>query len=133
MRALTLAMDNHMPQPPIDESTKQKLAYHYHRLSIYNEDSYLMLPLYHILFIQANSNYSTVYLANGKQILTCKTLKVWEDEINHPYFYRCHRSYFVNTKHINRIHLTGNTLEIEEWKIPISRHRRSMTFMDQVM
>lgn len=119
-----------MPSPSIngsiDEATRQLLKYHYHRLSICNDDNYLLLPLHQILYIQASSNYSIIYLVNGKQILTCKTLKNWEDEINHPYFYRCHRSYIVNTKHIHSIHLGTNSLEIEGVKIPIARLRRKM-------
>ena len=123
-QSLTNIIPNTMTNGPIDEATRQLLKYHYHRLSICNEDSYLLLSLHQILDIQASSSYSIIHLANGKQLLTCKTLKTWEDEINHPYFYRCHRSYIVNTKHIHRIHLKTNMLEVEGVKIPIARLRK---------
>lgn len=111
-----------------DQVTKQLLAYYYDRISIFNNDSYLLLRLEEILFIKAISNYSTIFLANGQKILTSKTLKTWEAEINHTYFYRCHRTYLVNSKHIKSINLKTNTLQINEVLIPIARLRKPKNF-----
>ncbi|MBK9255747.1 MAG: LytTR family transcriptional regulator [Saprospiraceae bacterium] len=58
-------------------------------------------------------------------ILTSKTLKLWEKLIDHPYFIRYHRSYLVNTKYVGQFNLKSNSLFINEQCIPISRDRKS--------
>ena len=54
-----------------------------------------------IVMIVADSNYSTVYLSDGRRILTSKTLKVWSELLDETLrFVRPHRSYLVNSGHI---------------------------------
>jgi DNA-binding LytR/AlgR family response regulator len=54
-----------------------------------------------IIMMQADSNYTTIYLTDGDKILTSKTLKYWSEKIkSHAVFIRPHRSYLVNKTHI---------------------------------
>ncbi len=106
------------------DNTESLLSYQHQRLSIKEGNNYLLIPISQIIFIAADSNYSTLYLANGKNIMTSKTLKVWEDKINHLFFIRCHRSYLVNVKYIDHISKKNNSIDILNHIIPISRNQK---------
>ena len=54
-----------------------------------------------IVMIKAESNYSTIHLQDGSQILTSKTLKYWEEKCNASQLYRVHKSYVINTRMID--------------------------------
>jgi two-component system, LytTR family, response regulator len=55
-----------------------------------------------ILYAEADSNYSRIYLQNKEKILMSKTLKDLETLLsNHP-FVRIHQSYLVNLGHIKK-------------------------------
>jgi two-component system, LytTR family, response regulator len=55
-----------------------------------------------ILYAEADSNYSRIYLQNKEKILMSKTLKELETLLsNHP-FVRIHQSYLVNLGHIKK-------------------------------
>jgi two-component system LytT family response regulator len=54
-----------------------------------------------IIMMEAESNYSSIFLTDGQHILTSKTLKYWIEKIgDHQDFIRPHRSYLVNKTHI---------------------------------
>ncbi|MBK8624553.1 MAG: LytTR family transcriptional regulator [Saprospiraceae bacterium] len=64
-----------------------------------------------IIMMQADSNYTTIHLANGEKILTSKTLKYWEAKVKiHTDFIRPHRSYLVNKTHILSYQRSTNRL-----------------------
>ena len=56
-----------------------------------------------ILYIQADSNYSTIYLRDGKSLFTSKTLKHWTEEINDLSFERIHKSTLINTNGLSSV------------------------------
>jgi two-component system, LytTR family, response regulator len=56
-----------------------------------------------IVFIQADDNYSMLYLDDQSEFRLSKTLGVVEDEINNEMFFRCHRTYLVNVFFIKEI------------------------------
>ncbi len=115
---------------PQKDNTSSVLTYNHQRLTIKEGVSYTLIPINQIIFIAADSNYSTLYLANGKNIMTSKTLKVWEDKINHPFFVRCHRSYLVNIKYIDHISKKNNSIDILDHIIPISRNQKKAMFIE---
>ena len=105
------------------------LTYQNHRLSIKEGNTYLIVPISQIIFISADSNYSTLYLSNGKKIMTSKTLKIWEDKINHPFFVRCHRSYVINMRYIDNINMKSSLAVVSSHTIPMSRSLKSKLLM----
>jgi len=98
-------------------------------LTIYSETSETFsFHLPHLLFVEADDNYSTVVWRNEngmqKKLLRVN-LKSIESQINNNFAIRCHRSYIVNVNAISNI--TGNTngykLQIldTDITIPVSR------------
>lgn len=79
-----------------------------------------------IIRIEAESNYSKLFLADGKKILVSKVLKLMEQMLAGKGFTRAHRSHLVNTAwirtyHLNQLKITLNNQE----QVSISRRRIS--------
>jgi two-component system LytT family response regulator len=80
-----------------------------------------------IVLFEADGMYTKTYLANGKTQLICKPLKHFVEQLqNLPIFYKPHRSYLINLKHINELSKTdGHHLIMSNNKtIPISKDKR---------
>lgn len=82
----------------------------------------------HVVFIKnishlrAESNYTTIYFKDSTFILTSKTLKFWEGEINSNYFFRSHSSTLVNRFEVSSIDSSLSTIELKNGSIvPMSR------------
>ena len=80
-----------------------------------------------IVLFEADSMYTKVYLENGKSELICKPLKHFVSQLSTlPIFYKPHRSYLVNLKHIKELSKRdGQHLVMSNSKtIPISKDKR---------
>ena len=56
-----------------------------------------------IVLLEADGAYTTFYLKDGQKILVSKKLKFYEDILsNRSFFFRTHRSYFVNVNYIKK-------------------------------
>lgn len=56
-----------------------------------------------ILRLEAVSNYTRIYLANGKKMLISKTLKHFCEQLLPAGFIRCHRTHLVNPGYVQKI------------------------------
>jgi two-component system LytT family response regulator len=65
-------------------------------------DSIFMVQLNELVRCEADGNYTTFYLENGKKITTSKTLKEYKDILNQKGFYKCHRSHIINLSFFDR-------------------------------
>jgi DNA-binding LytR/AlgR family response regulator len=80
-----------------------------------------------IVMVKANSNYSEIYLTDGKRMLTSKTLLHWERKMRgNPDIIRIHRSYLVNRRQIINISLSKSEVLLTcEIKALFSRRCRA--------
>lgn len=53
-----------------------------------------------VIFLKAESNYTTIHLTNGRKFTLCKTLKEVEKEFEDPTFLRTHKSFVINLNHV---------------------------------
>ena len=106
------AKDNQVLQ--IKDSLFLKKDHHFKRV-----------PLKDILFIQAESNYSTIYTATGKYVYAV-VLKKIEQQLPSNTFLRTHRSYMININTVDGYE--GNTLFIGNTKIPVSKPHKEEVF-----
>jgi two-component system LytT family response regulator len=54
-----------------------------------------------VIYFKGDRAYTEIYLKDGSQILASRNLKYFEDVLaNHLMFFRCHKSYIVNTNYI---------------------------------
>ena len=79
-----------------------------------------------IVMLQATINYTIIYMNNGKQYLSAKTIKSYETLCKKESFLRIHRSYIINSEYltdysfVNSYVILSNTM-----KASISRRCKS--------
>lgn len=55
-----------------------------------------------IHYCQAEGNYTSIHTINGEKYLISRTLGEFESMLNHPQFFRSHKSYLVNLNYIKQ-------------------------------
>ncbi|MGR3810477.1 LytR/AlgR family response regulator transcription factor [Jiulongibacter sp. NS-SX5] len=85
-----------------------------------------LLNLNDIVYLKSLKNYTIFKLKSGKEVLSSKTLKIFEDELTDVInFVRPHRSYMVNFDYIDDLHFNhkGGEIYLGDTTIEISRRK----------
>ena len=53
-----------------------------------------------IVMLQADSNYTHVYLSDGKRFIFARTIKLFEDMLKDYSFERIHKTFIINCDHL---------------------------------
>ena len=79
-----------------------------------------------IICCEANSNYTNVYMLEGRKRVISKTLKEFEDMLGPHQFFRPHNSFLVSLKRVKEfIRGDGGYLVMEnKMQVPVSKNRR---------
>jgi two-component system, LytTR family, response regulator len=79
-----------------------------------------------ILYLESDSNYTTIHIEGNKKIEVTRPLKDFEQELeNHPAFMRVHNSFMVNLNKVTRFIRTTETIIMNNgMKIPVSKRRK---------
>lgn len=67
------------------------------------KDGYLKVYTGEIVYCKADGSYSDIVMENGVKIPATVSLKALEKKINEPTMLRCHHSYLVNGKKVEKI------------------------------
>lgn len=71
------------------------------RIAVPSGNSIKFIDPAEIVFLRADGSYTELFFADGTQLVVSRTLKNFEDIFVHnTRFYRCHKSYMVNTTFI---------------------------------
>jgi two-component system, LytTR family, response regulator len=62
----------------------------------------IVIDTANIIRLEADSNYTHIYLIDGKRITSAKTLKEYEDQLLASDFYRIHRTTLINAGNVER-------------------------------
>ena len=92
-----------------------------------------ILDLNDIQYKKSLKNYTIFKLKNGNEILSSKTLKIFEDELRGVInFVRPHRSYMINFDYVDDHHFNhrGGEIFLDDEVIDISR-RKAASFRRQ--
>ena len=82
-----------------------------------------------ILMLKADTNYTTIYLADGSKVLSATTLGILEERLKDFNFYRTHRSTLINLNFMIEIGGYNYTENLEKgWtvnnmNIPVARRK----------
>ena len=104
----------------LDRSDEEK------RLALPLSDKIEFVVINQIIHIQADGNYTRIFVESHKEYMVCKTLKEYQ-EILEPYgFLRTHQSHLINCRKIEAYVKTdgGYILMKGGANIPISRQRK---------
>ena len=67
-----------------------------HTIVINHSKGFTLIEFKDIVWLEANDNYTTLYLKNSKKIVASKTLKEFESILPSRDFFRVHRSSLIN-------------------------------------
>lgn len=101
----------------------QKLT---HKIALPVGDAMQFMEPDDIIRCESDSNYTHIFLANGKKITMAKTLKEVEENINGSPFFRIHQSHLVNMNHISKYIKGDNAYVVmkDGSQIGISRNKK---------
>jgi two-component system LytT family response regulator len=96
------------------------------KLSVPALDGIIYLDIDSIIRISADSNYSNIFLENGKKITSSKTLKEYEQILSEMKFFRVHNAHLVNLNFVEKyIRGEGGVLVMRDGvNIDVSRQKK---------
>lgn len=72
-----------------------------------------------IVRLQADGNFTQIYLTNGNKKMVCRFLKHFDDLLETP-FIRVHRSHIINTNFVKSYHKSGTVSLMDSTEIEVS-------------
>ncbi|RYY44610.1 MAG: response regulator transcription factor [Chitinophagaceae bacterium] len=72
-------------------------------VAIASQDKIDVLKTEEIMYIEAESKYTTFYLKDNKILTSNKNLAYYENALDEAHFFRVHNSYIVGLKYVSRI------------------------------
>ncbi|AXJ02290.1 two component transcriptional regulator, LytTR family [Cyclonatronum proteinivorum] len=83
-----------------------------------------MIASSNISFIEADNTYSVVYLADGSKITASRPLLEFQEILDDQRFFRVHRSYLINVKHLKRFQARESCAQLVSGQtVPVSRRK----------
>ncbi len=112
-------LEGQLDQPQNDKDSQNKIILH-------TEEGLIFLDTMNIVRIEAQRGYSTFFLKNGKRIIVSKSLKIWENILQHECFQRVHYSHLVNLRYVERfLRKEGGVLLLSnQEEVQVSRRRK---------
>jgi len=77
---------------------------HPQKIAVPYQSGIVFVELKDLVYCEADSNYTKLYLTNGKNYLLSKTLRDVQQVLEERNFLRVHRQYLVNLDHIKMYH-----------------------------
>jgi two-component system, LytTR family, response regulator len=105
--------------------------YYNHKLGINSKDGVEFIETQEIIYMESKSNYTKLYLEDGRTIMTPKNLKEFDNQlcIANLNFMRVHHSFILNLHKVLRfIKDSDDIIMINHQKIPLSKSRRESFF-----
>jgi two-component system, LytTR family, response regulator len=95
------------------------------QIALRSQEFVEIVELKDICYLQGDGNYTTVFLHDGKKVVTTGILKVYEELLSGSTFLRTHQSYLVNERYIRRYHHKENCLYMKDGtQIPVSDRKK---------
>lgn len=75
----------------------------FYKIAVPTARGFELIPADDIIRLEANDNYTHLYLKNKNKIIACRSLKEMEEQLHYfDFFLRVHNSYLVNLNEINK-------------------------------
>ena len=97
------------------------------RIAFPSKNGMVFINVNEILYLKANGRNTTVFLANGKNYLTSRRLKDYEEMLNQPPFLRVHKSNIINLDRIKKYvkGRPGYLIMEDEAQIDLGKNRKA--------
>ncbi|MCF8370002.1 MAG: LytTR family DNA-binding domain-containing protein [Bacteroidales bacterium] len=89
-------------------------------------DNIHLVKVCDINYCESEGGYTSVNMLNGNKIMVSCTLKEYDDMLSETGFFRVHKSFLINMRHINRFEKAegGHVVLENEIKIPVASRKR---------
>ncbi len=97
------------------------------RLAVHTSEGITFLDSDKIIRLEADSNYTHIFLVGGKKITSAKTLKDYEEAMSQMNFFRIHNGHIVNLKFVDR-YIKGEggfVVTSDNTTLEVSRRRKA--------
>lgn len=96
------------------------------KLAIPTLEGLLFYDINDIIHLEANSNYTDIFLVNKVKVTASKTLKEFEELLPEDIFFRTHHSHLINLRYIKRyIKGDGGQIELQNGTyVDVSRRKK---------
>ncbi len=96
-------------------------------LSVNTGKAIILLNKYDVLYIKADGRYSEIFCSNDQHFTICKNIGEYERELANSSFFRIHKSFLINCKHVVKINSNdGGFVEMSNKKeIEISKRKKA--------
>lgn len=95
------------------------------KLVVQLQNKTLFLEISDIVYLEADSNYTTIFMKNGQSYLTSKTVKHFQEKLINHNFFRPHQSYLINTNYIEEYDKGDSLIILSSKKnIPVSKNKK---------
>jgi two-component system, LytTR family, response regulator len=103
------------------------------KILVATTEGILFFDISSIIHLDAQSNYTMIYLENGIKQLSSKTLKDYEEILPLELFFRCHNSHIINLQKIDKYFRgEGGIAQMKNGReIEISR-RKKAEFLEKI-
>jgi len=72
------------------------------KLAIPVKDGMQLINVPSIIYLEGDAKYTTLYLDNNERYVSSKNIGEFEEMLDADIFFRCHRSWIVNLKHVSK-------------------------------
>jgi len=130
---LTLAINKAADLIRYEESLQQKALgesikdlQKTHRLVLKTADQVYVVNIPDIIRIEADSNYSTFFMLDGRQIVVTRALKEYEDQLLEHGFHRIHKSHIFNIHKMSHLDKSdgGYIVMVDGSRVPVASRKR---------
>lgn len=97
------------------------------RIAVHTSEGVIFLEIEKIIRLEADSNYTHIFLSGNKKITSAKTLKEYEDLLTSKPFFRIHHAHLVNLRHIEK-YIKGEggyVVTSDQTTLEVSRRRKA--------
>lgn len=96
-----------------------------HTITIHTHKGTKFAMVKHIVYIQADNTYTTIFMSNGEKIITTRPIIKFEETLDNRLFFRIHKSYIINCYHFKEhISKNGDIAAMDNGaRLTISRYR----------
>lgn len=111
------------------KSISQSLSHNTYssRITIHHTKGIKIIDDEEILYLEADGNCTQLFFTDGTRYMDTRTLSVYENLLNPQKFFRVHKSYIINLRHIKE-YINDNgyfALLKNNVKVPVSRSRNT--------
>lgn len=89
------------------------------RLRFYTRNGFIFINLHEIIYLEADGNYSNIYLLNNKNVTITQSLGQIENELSSKEFFRVNRSAIINLKFLTRVNRRSKMCHISTGEIDL--------------